>query len=52
MNDRIWKYITQNTDLQFLYEPGVEKELEIGENSDDIFIDDIKELGKSFPEEF
>ena len=52
MNDKIWKYIAQNTNLQFLYEPGVEKEYDPVDNSDEIFVDDIKELGGSFPEEF
>ena len=42
MNDHIWKYIVQNTNQNFLYEPVIEKEYDIADNSEEIFFDDIK----------
>lgn len=33
MNSSIWKYIVQNTNLNFLYEPTIEKEYDSIDNS-------------------
>ncbi len=42
MNNNIWKYIVQNTNQNFLYEPVIEPEPDQADNSDDIFINEIK----------
>ncbi len=45
MNSNIWKYIVQNTNQDFLYEPMIEREFDQIDNSEDIFVDDIREFG-------